>query len=253
MYTIFIVGTAGSGKSTLTASFSDWLKDQEQSTLLVNLDPAASTLPYEPDIDVRDYVDYERIMAVRRLGPNAALVASVREAVRHVEELVDAINSISTDFTIVDTPGQLELFAFRKEGRILSKHIGGERKLMFFILDPMFSATTRNFVASMFLAASIYLSFGIPMILVLNKIDAVPRKYVERIERWSESLDALVVEVENKLKGGLMLFSREVAQAIHDIVSTLPIIPVSSITMEGFTELHATLTRVIGEGELELR
>ena len=124
---------------------------------------------------------------------------------------------------------------------------------MFFILDPMFCATTKNFVASMFLAASIYLSFGLPMIQVLNKIDAVPRDYVDRIERWSESIDALIVDAENKLKGGLIILSREVAQAVHDIVSSLPIIPASSVTMEGFPELHALLTRVIGEGELELR
>ena len=254
MYTIFIVGTAGSGKSTLTSSFSDWLRDQEQSTLLVNLDPAASSLPYEPDVDIRDYVDYERIMVTRRLGPNAALIASVREAARYVEEVAEDVDSFNADFVIVDTPGQLELFAFREEGKILSENIGGgRRKVMFFILDPMFCATTKNFVASMFLAASIYLSFGLPMIQVLNKIDAVPRDYVDRIERWSESIDALIVDAENKLKGGLIILSREVAQAIHDIVSSLPIIPVSSVTMEGFPELHATLTRVIGEGELELR
>ena len=254
MYTIFIVGTAGSGKSTLTSSFSDWLRDQEQSTLLVNLDPAASSLPYEPDVDIRDYVDYERIMVTRRLGPNAALIASVREAARYVEEVAEDVDSFNADFVIVDTPGQLELFAFREEGKILSENIGGgRRKVMFFILDPMFCATTKNFVASMFLAASIYLSFGLPMIQVLNKIDAVPRDYVDRIERWSESIDALIVDAENKLKGGLIILSREVAQAVHDIVSSLPIIPASSVTMEGFPELHALLTRVIGEGELELR
>ena len=254
MYTIFVVGTAGSGKSTLTSSFSDWLRDQEQSTLLVNLDPAASSLPYEPDVDIRDYVDYERIMVTRRLGPNAALIASVREAARYVEEVAEDVDSFNADFVIVDTPGQLELFAFREEGKILSENIGGgRRKVMFFILDPVFCATTKNFVASMFLAASIYLSFGLPMIQVLNKIDAVPRDYVDRIERWSESIDALIVDAENKLKGGLIILSREVAQAVHDIVSSLPIIPASSVTMEGFPELHALLTRVIGEGELELR
>lgn len=253
MYTIFIVGTAGSGKSTLASSFSDWLRSQEQSTILVNLDPAATALPYEPDVDIRDMVDYERIMATRKLGPNAALIASVREVARHVEELAEEIASYSADFIIIDTPGQMELFAFRKEGKILSRNLGGERKAMFFLLDPMFCATTKNFVASMFLASSIYLSFGLPMIQVLNKIDAVPRKYLSRIERWSESVDALIVEVENKLRGGLMFFSRDMAQAIHDIVSGIPIIPVSSITMEGFPQLHATLTRMIGEGGIELR
>ncbi|MEM2991134.1 MAG: ATP/GTP-binding protein, partial [Halobacteria archaeon] len=85
MRTIFIVGTAGSGKSTFTASFSEWLKDNEQTVATVNLDPAAISLPYEPDIDVRDIVDYERIMATRGLGPNAALIASVREVAKNIE------------------------------------------------------------------------------------------------------------------------------------------------------------------------
>ncbi|MCD6260426.1 MAG: ATP/GTP-binding protein [Thaumarchaeota archaeon] len=254
MYTVFVVGTAGSGKSTLTSSFSDWLKEQEQSTLLVNLDPAAHSLPYEPDVDVRDYVDYERIMVSRRLGPNAALIASIREVARYVEELKEDVSSFNPDFVIVDTPGQLELFAFRREGLILAENIGVEgRKTMLFILDPIFCTDVKNFVASTFLASSIYLSFGLPMIQVLNKIDAVPREDLERIQGWSESMDSLYVDLEDKLKGGLMIFSREVAQAVHDIVSSIPIIPVSSITMEGFPELHAALTRIVSEGELELR
>ena len=254
MYTVFVVGTAGSGKSTLTSSFSDWLKEQEQSTLLVNLDPAAHSLPYEPDVDVRDYVDYERIMVSRRLGPNAALIASIREVVRYVEELREDVNSFNPDFVIVDTPGQLELFAFRREGLVLTENIGVEgRKTMLFILDTIFCTNVKNFVASTFLASSIYLSFGLPMIQVLNKIDAVPREHVERIQGWSESMDSLLVDLEDKLKGGLMIFSREVAQAVYDIISSIPIIPVSSITMEGFPELHAALTRIVSEGELELR
>jgi len=253
MYTIFITGTAGSGKSTLTGAFSDWLRSQEQTTLLVNLDPAALTLPYEPDVDVREMVDYERIMTTRRLGPNAALIATLREVARHIEELAEEVNSHDVDFVIVDTPGQLELFAYRKEGRIFTRYIGDCRKVMLFLLDPMFCAVTRNFVASMFLASSIYLTFQLPMIQILNKIDAVPKKYIDRIERWSESLESLIVDIENKSKKVLMHLSREIAQAVYDIVSSIPIVPVSSITMEGFTELHAVLTRVVSEGEVELR
>ena len=253
MHTIFITGTAGSGKSTLAGAFSDWLRSQEQSTLLVNLDPAALTLPYEPDVDVREMVDYERIMTTRKLGPNAALIATLREVARHIEELAEEVNSHDVDFTIIDTPGQLELFAYRKEGRIFTKYIGNGRKIMLFLLDPMFCAVTRNFIASMFLASSIYLTFQLPMIQILNKIDAVPKKYIDRIERWSESLDSLIIDIENKSKKVLIHLSREIAQAVYDIASSIPVVPVSSITMEGFTELHAMLTRLVGEGEVELR
>lgn len=253
MYTIFIVGTAGSGKSTLAGAFSDWLRSQEQSTLLVNLDPAVLMLPYEPDVDIREMVDYERIMTTKKLGPNAALIATLREVARNVEELSEEVSSHNADFVIIDTPGQLELFAYRREGKIFAKYLGGDRKIMLFLLDPIFCSVIRNFVASMFLTSSIYLTFQLPMIQVLSKVDAVSKKYVDRIERWSESFDSLIIDIESKSNRVLMHLSREVAQAVHDIVSSIPIVPVSSITMEGFSELHAMLTRIVGEGEIELR
>ncbi len=254
MNTVFIVGTAGSGKSTLTSAFNDWLKAQEQSTLLVNLDPAAQMLPYEPDVDVRDFVDYDRIMSTRKLGPNAALVASIREVTRYIEELKEEIQSFNPDFILVDTPGQLELFAFRQEGLILAENIGVKgRKIMIFVLDPMFCTSVKNFVSSMFLSASIYFTFGLPMIHALNKIDAISREQVEKIEGWCESFDSLLLDLENTMEGGAMILSREVAEAVHDMIISMPIIPVSAVTMEGLPELHATITKFLTEGEMELR
>jgi len=252
--TVFIVGTAGSGKSTLTSTFSDWLRSQDRSTLLVNLDPAAQVLPYEPDVDVRDLVDYERIMATRRLGPNAALIASLHEVAKHVEELKDEVKSYNPDYVLVDTPGQLELFAFRREGLILAENIGlKDRKAMIFLLDPMFCTTVKNFVSSMFLSASVYFSFGIPLVHALNKIDAISEEEVKKIEGWCESFDSLLLDLENMTKGRLMVFSREIAEALHDMIVSMPIVPISSMTMEGLTELHATLTRFLLEEDLELR
>ena len=254
VYTLFIVGTAGSGKSTLTSAFSDWLKAQEQSTLLVNLDPAAQILPDEPDVDIRDYVDYEKIMATRKLGPNAALIASVREAARYVEELAEEIGAFNPDLVLVDTPGQLELFAFRQEGLILAENIGEKgRKAMIFVLDSIFCTSVRNFISSMFLSASIYFTFGIPMIHALNKIDAISNEQLAKIEGWVDSFDALLLDLENTMKGGLMALSREVAHAVHDIILSMPVISVSSVTMDGFSELHAAITRFLSEGEIELR
>ncbi|NIQ79493.1 MAG: GTPase, partial [Anaerolineae bacterium] len=83
----FVLGTAGSGKSTLTAALHEWLRDEGQSSMTVNLDPAAVALPYDPDVDIRESVDYDRVMAQMGLGPNAALVRSVREVARNIEDL----------------------------------------------------------------------------------------------------------------------------------------------------------------------
>lgn len=40
---VFIIGTAGSGKSQLTAAFGDWLKISKQDVAIVNLDPGVSS------------------------------------------------------------------------------------------------------------------------------------------------------------------------------------------------------------------
>jgi len=87
----------------------------------------------------------------------------------------------------------------------------------------------------------------------LNKIDAVPREDVERIEGWGESFDSLLIDLENMIKGRLMIFSREIAEALQDIIASMPIVPISSVTMEGLSELHAALTRFLLEEDLELR
>jgi len=62
VFLAFLIGTAGSGKSLLTASFTNWLKTQKQNVITVNLDPGVFTLPYTPDINVRDFVSVEGIM-----------------------------------------------------------------------------------------------------------------------------------------------------------------------------------------------
>lgn len=68
---LFFVGTAGSGKSTLTGTFGQWLKNESYDGVTVNLDPGADTLPYEADVDIRDWVRLSEIMSEYKLAPTA--------------------------------------------------------------------------------------------------------------------------------------------------------------------------------------
>ncbi|MCK4332233.1 MAG: ATP/GTP-binding protein, partial [Thermoplasmatales archaeon] len=45
---VYFIGTAGSGKSTLTSNFQKWFKMRGLDAIIVNLDPGAENLPYEP-------------------------------------------------------------------------------------------------------------------------------------------------------------------------------------------------------------
>jgi GPN-loop GTPase len=71
MNTIFITGTAGSGKSLLTSKLLQWYEDHDSFAIGLNLDPGTIDLPYEPDIDVRNYIDINRLMNSYQLGPMA--------------------------------------------------------------------------------------------------------------------------------------------------------------------------------------
>ncbi|MEM1964421.1 MAG: GPN-loop GTPase family protein [Candidatus Caldarchaeum sp.] len=250
---IFVVGTAGSGKSSLTGVFSEWLRDHEQSTATVNLDPAALSLPYDPDVDVREFVDYERIMSTRNLGPNGALIASVREVARNIDEIAALAEETNADWLLVDTPGQLELFAFRKEGRIIARKISDGRKLLLFLLDSVICAHPRNYAATLFLSVSTILSIGLPAVNVLTKTDAVPPRHLARIFGWHESEESFAVSSGGSMNELQMTLSREIVQTVWEISNSIPLVAVSAKTYEGFTELYANLTRIYDEGEMELR
>ncbi|MEM4560755.1 MAG: ATP/GTP-binding protein [Candidatus Caldarchaeum sp.] len=253
MHVAFLVGTAGSGKSSLTGALAEWLRDQEQITATVNLDPAALSLPYDPDVDVREFVDYERLMASRNLGPNGALIASVREAARNIEDLAAAVEETKADWLMVDTPGQLELFAFRKEGRIISRKLCEGRKMLLFLMDAAICFHPRNYAASLFLSASTVVSLALPAINVLSKCDAIPARYLARILRWHESPEAFDAHASGAMNELQTTLSREIITSVWEISSSVPLIAVSSKTLEGFNDLFGTMTRVYGEGEMELR
>jgi len=87
MYHIVIMGPAGSGKSTLAKALADWLEDQELSVSIVNFDPAAESLPYTPDVDIRRYVRARDLMIEKGLGPNGALIASVDMTINYIAEI----------------------------------------------------------------------------------------------------------------------------------------------------------------------
>ncbi|MCJ7696924.1 MAG: ATP/GTP-binding protein, partial [Thermoplasmata archaeon] len=114
---VYFIGTAGSGKSTLTASMQQWCKERGLDAIIVNLDPGAENLPYEPDVDIRDWISLREVMDTNKLGPNGAQIACADMIALNTTDVKESINSFKADYILVDTPGQLELFVFREAGK----------------------------------------------------------------------------------------------------------------------------------------
>ena len=245
----FIIGTAGSGKSLFTAAFSEWLKMSKQDVAVVNLDPGALKLPYSPDVDVRNYVDVGDLMEKYGLGPNGAVIMAADLIADEAENLTRDIEAANADIVLVDTPGQMELFAFRASGPYIVNELTNEPKALIYLFDAVFSINPLNYVSNMFLSAAVYNRFFQPQVHLLSKYDLIPKKEAEAIITWSANPRALEDAIEQKLEGTKRLFSRSMMKAINQLGLKFLLMPVSSKTNEGMVNVNTVLERIFTGGE----
>jgi GTPase SAR1 family protein len=248
MPVVFIIGTAGSGKSLFVSAFSDWLKMSKQDVAVVNLDPGALKLPYSPDVDVRNYVDVGNLMEKYGLGPNGALIMAADLIADEIDNVTRDIEEVDADLVLVDTPGQMELFAFRASGPYIVSELTKEPKAMVYLFDAVFSINPLNYVSNMFLSAAVYNRFFQPQVHLLSKCDLLPRKEVERITDWAANPRALENAIE-QLEDAKRLFSRNIMNAIRQIGLKFMLMPVSAKTNEGLINFNTTLERILMGGE----
>ena len=246
---IFIVGMAGSGKSLLTASLQEWLRLRDQNVVVLNADPGAQSLPYTADVDVRTYVDIENLMLQYRLGPNGALIMATDLVGEHIEEIEDEIDESGTDLLLVDTPGQMELFAFREGGPFISQALGSEEKAVLYLLDSPFCRNPLNYVSNMFIATAIYSRLNLPQVYALTKTDLISPEELQEILIRSESLDSLESAIEMKLGKASSIIIRDLARSIEASGLEFDPVPVSAKDNVGLVDLYAELTRVLTKGE----
>lgn len=241
-----IIGTAGSGKTALTSAFSEWLKDNERNVSILNLDPGVKWLPYAPDIDIREYIDFEIVMEKYNLGPNGALVACIDMIANYFGEIRDEISTLEPEFLLVDTPGQMELFAFRTVGPYIISRIGGENMIVLCLLDSIFTKNPSSFVSALLLSTSVQYRFLKPQINVISKSDLLTLEEKEKIEHWIENpeeLKMVLMEKEQVLRGELnkKLIDAISSELLADLVFT------SAVTWEGLDNLFALIQRICAE------
>lgn len=245
----FIVGTAGSGKSLLTSSLFEWLTVSKQKVGIVNLDPGVVILPYTPNLDVRDYVNIRDLMEEHQLGPNGALVMASDLIAEQIDTLAAEVEDLNVDLVLVDTPGQMELFAFRISGQYIAKELTKRQKILIYLFDSVFSIDPLNYVSNLFLSTAVYNRFLFPQVHVLSKCDLLPQEKMEGILDWSTNQETLETAIEQKLKAVDRLLSRDMVHAIYNLGLSFPLIPISARTNDGIINLTAAMERVLVGGE----
>jgi len=245
--TIFVTGTAGSGKSMLTSKILEYYQKNGVFASALNLDPGVESLPYRPDVDVRDYVDIVQIMKQYDLGPNGSMIMANDLIATKIDDIQNEIHGVNPDYLIVDTPGQIELFAYRASGPFFIQNIDVGEKTNIFLYDGTMIVSPSNFISISLLATSIKLRLGLPTINVMTKTDLIPDK-IDQVLKWSSDPISLEEELET-LEGETYSFATDILRTLNIGEFAGDLIPMSNLTGEGMVNLQAALSRIINLGE----
>lgn len=247
---VYFTGIAGSGKSTLVWAMAEWMDTNNISVSIINLDPGVKDLIYgEAEIDIRDYITLEDIMAEYNLGPNGAQIAAADLIALYSNLIKENVDRLKTSYVLVDTPGQIELFAFRTSSRNLVRTLGEGHSAMVFVVDPFLCTTPKDFVSQIFLASTVQLRFTLPIINVLSKVDLLANRDVERIITWSEDYNVLyeaLIEYEASMEQQL---SVEVFRALDALGVYRRLLPVSALDMIGLDAIYTHMQSIFYGGE----
>ncbi|MEM1541949.1 MAG: ATP/GTP-binding protein [Ignisphaera sp.] len=251
MYFVYVMGPAGSGKSYLTQALYNWLQDHGLDTVTVNLDPAVSWLPYEPDVDIRDYITVEEVMKRYNLGPNGGLVATIDLSIEFIDRIVDEIEGLKPNYVIIDTPGQMEVFAFRSSGpTIISALTEGNKAVVLFLIESLQAVKPSIFLSILILSLAALFSHKLPQLLVVTKSDLVSEELLKKVKQWIEEPALIGRNIMKNDSVYLQLYG-DAIDIIENVVNRFiqDIVYTSAVTGEGMDELYGAIQRVVAGGE----
>ena len=246
---VYFIGTAGSGKSTLTYNFQQWMNLRELDAITVNLDPGAENLPYEPDVDIRDWISLKEVMNSYGLGPNGAQIACADMLALNTSDLKKSIESFKTDYVFMDTPGQLELFAFREAGKYIIKFLNPQKSIVAYILDPALAKTASGFASQLILSISTNFRIGLSQINVLSKADMLSEDELKQIISWSENSDELTNAITNEKPSIYREINEKITDLIKEFESHSKLFPTGKEDFFGIDDLYSQIQIQFTGGE----
>jgi len=232
--TVF-AGMAGSGKTSIVAKYSMWLKTNLLAKVAaVNLDPGVETLPYHPVFDIRKYFTLTDLMKRYGIGPNAAFLKSAEMISYLADEIMREepfSNLKEWDYILIDTPGQLEAFIFQPEAREFLSNISRRSNLVIgYLIDSSIISNVPDAVTSWFMYVLIQVKTGLLTVPIISKADLA--RNLPLLKELIENPGAIVsreyltgglqseiipelIQIAMKTKGAL----RAVMVSVHDAES----------------------------------
>ncbi|MDR2698525.1 MAG: ATP/GTP-binding protein [Candidatus Methanoplasma sp.] len=249
MRNIYFVGTAGSGKSTLVRAFKQWLDDNGIDAITLNLDPGADRLAYKADIDIREWVSLGEVMDEFFLGPNGAQIVAADLMAMNIHKLTAVLSGYKTNYVLIDTPGQLELFAFRESSEMIVNALGKDRSMIVYLSDPTLCRRPNGFVSSMMLSSLVQFRLQLPMMNLLSKYDTLQEEDGRRMMDWFGNPDTLYGDLLDEDSDPRTVVGMELFKALESTGVFGEIRGVSAEEGTGLDEIYASAQLTFFGGE----
>ena len=186
-----VIGPSGSGKSSYCCILKEMNEILKRNVHVINLDPAAEFLPYQPTIDIRELITLKDVMEEYKLGPNGGLVYCLEYLLDNMDWFEEQLSMLSSeDYILIDCPGQLELYSHGQPLAVLAEKLykGGISLCAISLLDSTFLQDEFKMISGILMALTFIVSLGLPHICVLSKCDLVADKTFlqKKINRYTE-------------------------------------------------------------------
>ncbi|KAL3434053.1 GPN-loop GTPase [Aspergillus tetrazonus] len=235
---VLVMGPAGAGKTTFCNALIQHCQTTRRSCFYVNLDPAAESFQYDPDLDIRELVTLEDVMEELGLGPNGGLIYCFEFLLQNQDFLTEALDPLSEEYLIIfDMPGQIELYTHVPLLPSLVQFLSRAGPLNInlcaaYLLESTFVVDKAKFFAGTLSAMSAMLMLEMPHVNILTKMDQVremvTRRELKRFARVDvqllldnkeaeDSANSDPMSKESLMSGGSFeRLNRAVAQLIDD-------------------------------------
>jgi GTPase SAR1 family protein len=182
------------------------------------------------------------------LGPNGALVMASDMVATKLDELQEEVDEANPDYLIVDTPGQIELFAFRASGPYFVSNLQADNKATVFAFDGTLVSSPINFVSISLLASAVKLRLKTAQVNALTKRDLVIDKLKDILD-WAGSAQALESALNSEKDAEYSLLSKDLSRSMTRAGFAPGLVAISSTTMNGLVNIAAALARTLNQGE----
>ncbi|KAI8058538.1 GPN-loop GTPase [Syncephalis plumigaleata] len=250
---LILIGMAGSGKTTLMQRLNAYLHSKEQPPYTLNLDPAVNELPYTPNIDIRDTVDYKEVMKQYNMGPNGGILTALNLFTTKFDQVIELLEKRSDQIShvLVDTPGQIEIFTWSASGAIITEAIASSHPaVVLYVIDTPRCSSPATFMSNMLYACSILYKTRLPFLLVFNKTDVQSHDFAVE---WMTDFEAFQRDVHARDDTYMASLTGSMSLMLEEFYNCLNIVGVSAVSGAGMDELFVQVDKCVEEYEKEYK